>query len=86
MIISIDLSQEILATDMSKPVEHRRKRVLRSSQLYGHWALKLIFPDEAIMYNLFTRRRASKASNRSPKTTFLDYFHVFAGNHQWAYH
>ena len=28
--------------------------------------------------NLFTRKRASKASYRSPKTTFLAYFHVFA--------
>ena len=29
---------------------------------------------------------AGKAFYRSPKTTFLAYFHVFAGNHQWAYH
>ena len=37
-------------------------------------------------YNQFTRRRASKAFYRNPKTTFLVYFHVFAGNHQWTYH
>ena len=37
-------------------------------------------------YNLFTRRRDSKAFYRNPKTTFLAYFHVFAGSHQWAYH
>ena len=27
-----------------------------------------------------------KAFYRSPKTTFLAYFHVFAGNHRRAYH
>ena len=37
-------------------------------------------------YNLFTRRRATKAFYRSPKTTFLAYFHVLAGNHQLAYY
>ena len=36
-------------------------------------------------YNLFTQRRASKAFYRSLKTTFLAYFHVFAGNHQWTW-
>ena len=36
--------------------------------------------------SLFTRRRVSKAFYRSPKTTFLAYFHFFSGSHQWAYH
>ena len=38
------------------------------------------------VHNLCTRRRASKAFYGNRKTTFLAYFHVFAGNHQWAYH
>ena len=37
-----------------------------------------------LVYNLSTRRRASKAFYRTPRTTFLAHFHDFAANHHRA--
>ena len=49
------------------------------------WGASLLkqknYSEQNLVENLFTQRRASSAFCRSSKTTFLAYFHVFAGNH-----
>ena len=78
-----------LATDRNSTTQKRQNLApnVPIQNIVSHSIFnKFPFSSQNQSYNLFAWRIANKAFHRSPETTFLAYFHVFAENHQPVYH